>query len=115
MRNLPPLQPPSYFPLSANWRTYCYSHRHDRDDQSRAGAEPDECKNRPQSVRAGAPQPRVFVMRFIPSAEMVEAIRLVTGVDPFDDPDIIRKALRDPATAPKIEALYERLKAGQPA
>jgi hypothetical protein len=53
-------------------------------------------------------------MRFIPSAEMLEAIRRVTGVDPLLEPDIILKALRDPATAPKIEALYERLKAGRP-
>jgi hypothetical protein len=54
-------------------------------------------------------------LSFTPSREMVEAIRLVTGVDPFDDPDIIRKALRDPTTAPKIERLYEQLKAGRPA
>jgi hypothetical protein len=54
------------------------------------------------------------VLHFTPSREMVEAIRLVTGVDPFLDPDIILKALRDPATAPRIERLYEQLKAGQP-
>jgi hypothetical protein len=45
-------------------------------------------------------------MRFLPSAEMLEAIRLLF------EPEIALKALRDPATAPKIEARYERLKAG---
>jgi hypothetical protein len=54
-------------------------------------------------------------VRFIPSAEMLEAVRRVTGVDPYFEPDVILKALRDPATAPKIEALYERLKAGRAA
>jgi hypothetical protein len=51
-------------------------------------------------------------MHFHPSAELLEAIRLVTGVDPFDDPDIIRTALRDPGTAPKIARVYAELKAG---
>jgi hypothetical protein len=51
---------------------------------------------------------------FTPSREMVEAVRLVTGIDPSFEPDIILKALRDPATAPKIERLYAKLKAGQP-
>jgi hypothetical protein len=53
-------------------------------------------------------------MRFTPSAEMLEAIRTVTGVDPLFEPESVLKPLRDPATAPKIEALYERLKAGRP-
>jgi hypothetical protein len=50
-------------------------------------------------------------MRFSPSQEMLEAIRRVTGVDPFDDPGVILKALRDPALAPEIERLYAELKA----
>jgi hypothetical protein len=82
---------------------------------TKAGPAPSPMNARivPQSVSAGAPQPRVICMRFIPSAEMVEAIRRVTGVDPFDEPEIILKPLRDPPTAPKIGALYERLKAGR--
>jgi hypothetical protein len=52
-------------------------------------------------------------LQFNPSREMIEAIRLVTGIDPFDDPSVILKALRDPATAPKIER--ERLKTGRAA
>jgi hypothetical protein len=54
-------------------------------------------------------------VRFNPSAEMLEAIRIVTGVDPLFEPEIVLKALRDPATAPKIEQLYEQLKAGRAA
>jgi hypothetical protein len=52
-------------------------------------------------------------MQFLPSAELLEAIRIVTGVDPFDDPDTVRKALGDPETAPTIEREYERLTAGR--
>jgi hypothetical protein len=64
---------------------------------------------------AGAPMPRTISkdlrMRFCPSKEMLEAIQTVTGIDPLFEPEVILKALRDPATAPEIERLYDRLKA----
>jgi hypothetical protein len=50
-------------------------------------------------------------MRFCPSKEMLEAIQ---AIDPLFEPDVILKALRDPATAPEIERLYQRLKAAMP-
>jgi hypothetical protein len=50
---------------------------------------------------------------FIPSAELLEAIRIITGIDPFDDVNVIRSALRDPATAASIERLRKVLVARQ--
>jgi hypothetical protein len=46
---------------------------------------------------------------FTPSAELLEAVRIITGIDPFDDPNIIRTALRDSSTTASIERLRKVL------
>jgi hypothetical protein len=52
-------------------------------------------------------------MRFIPSAEMLEAIRAITGIDPFDKPELIIPAITDPVNGPAIKAAYDELVAAK--